>query len=121
VGPFEVNRQRAEQQGRTGERAAAWWLRLHGWRIVGERVKTRVGEVDLIARRGRTLAFVEVKTRATEADLALAIDEHRLQRVAAAANMLIARYGRGAEDIRIDVILIRPWRLPVHMKNVWHG
>jgi putative endonuclease len=116
-----LNRQRAEQQGRTGEFIAAWWLRLHGWRIIGERIKTRVGEVDLIAKRGRTLAFVEVKMRATEAGLALAIDEHRLRRVAAAANMLAARYGSGAETIRIDVILIRPWRLPVHMKNVWHG
>lgn len=49
----------AWRQGRTRERIAAFWLRLHGWRIVGERVKTRRGEVDLIARRGRTLAFVE--------------------------------------------------------------
>jgi putative endonuclease len=88
---------------------------------LGERIKTRVGEIDLIARRGRTLAFVEVKMRATEAGLALAIDERRLQRVVAAANMLAAHYGDGAQDIRIDVILIRPWRLPIHMKNVWHG
>ena len=116
-----MNRQRAEQQGRAGERIAAWWLRLRGWHIVGERVKTRVGEVDLIARRGRTLALIEVKMRTTAADLALAIDERRLQRVAAAANMLASRYAKGAEDIRIDVMLIQPWRLPIHMKNVWHG
>jgi len=116
-----MNRRRAEQQGRTGERIAAWWLRLNGWSILGERVKTKVGEVDLIARRGRALAFVEVKTRATAADLALAIDERRLQRVAAAAHSLIARYGRDADEISIDVILIRPWALPVHMRNVWHG
>jgi putative endonuclease len=116
-----MNRQHAEKQGRTGETIAAWWLRLHGWRIVGERIKTRVGEVDLIAKRGRTLAFVEVKMRTTEAGLALAIDEPRLKRVAAAANMLTARYGSDADVIRIDVLLIRPWRQPVHMKNVWHG
>jgi putative endonuclease len=116
-----LNRQRAEKQGRSGETIAAWWLRLQGWKILGERIKTRIGEVDLIAKRGHTLAFIEVKMRATEASLALAIDEHRLKRVAAAANMLAARYGSDADTIRIDVILIQPWRLPVHMKNVWHG
>jgi len=116
-----LNRERAERQGRHGERIAAWWLRLQGWRIVGERVRTSRGEVDLVARRGATLAFIEVKTRATELALGLAIDEHRLRRVAAAADTLVARYGAGAQDIRIDVMLVRPWRLPVHVKNVWHG
>ena len=116
-----MNRRRAEQQGRTGERIAAWWLRLHGWRIVGERVRTRRGEVDIVARRGRTLAFVEVKTRADAASLASAIDEYRLRRVIDAAHALLPRYGTGALEIRIDVMLLRPWRLPVHLKNVWHG
>ena len=116
-----MSREAAEKQGRHGERLAAWWLRLHGWRIVGERVKTRRGEVDLIARRGKTLAFVEVKTRGDAASLALAIDEYRLRRVVDAAQALVGRYGKGAEDIRIDVMLVRPWRVPVHLKNVWHG
>ncbi|WP_340315514.1 YraN family protein [Rhizorhabdus argentea] len=116
-----MNRRAAEQQGRSGERMAAWWLRLQGWRIVGERVRTHRGEVDLIARRGRTLAFIEVKTRGDAAALALAIDEYRLRRVIDAAHALVARYGAGAENIRIDVMLVRPWRVPVHLKNVWHG
>jgi putative endonuclease len=116
-----LNRRVAEQQGRRGERIAAWWLRLQGWRIVGERVRTGRGEIDLVARRGKTLAFVEVKTRGDDAALALAIDDYRLRRVVAAAEALIARYGTGAEEIRIDVMLVRPWRMPVHLKNVWHG
>lgn len=116
-----MTRQAAEQQGRSGERLAAWWLRLQGWRIVGARVRTGRGEVDLVARRGRTLAFVEVKTRGDAAALALAIDEYRLRRVAAAAQALTALYGAGAESIRIDVMLVRPWRIPIHLKNVWHG
>ena len=116
-----MNRRAAERQGRTGERIAAWWLRLHGWRIVGERVKTRRGESDLIARRHRTLAFVEVKTRGDAAALALAIDDYRLRRVVDAAEALLPHYGAGAEEIRIDVVLVRPWCLPVHLKNVWHG
>lgn len=116
-----MSRQAAERQGRHGETAAAWWLRLQGWRIVGRRVKTGRGEIDLVARRGRTVAFVEVKTRGTQKALDLAIDEQRLRRVVDAAQALLPRYGRGAEEVRIDVILLRPWRLPVHLRNVWHG
>jgi putative endonuclease len=116
-----LSRQRAERQGRNGEAIAAWWLRLHGWGIVGQRVRTRRGEVDIIARRGSTLAFVEVKTRADAAGLGSAIDEYRLRRVIDAARSLLPRYGKGAEAIRIDVMLVQPWRLPVHLKNVWHG
>ena len=114
-------RQLAEVRGRRGEHIAAWWLRLQGWRIVGERVRTARGEVDLIARRGKTLAFIEVKTRRKDSDLSLAIDGPRLRRVAAAADMLFPRYAKGAENVRIDVILVAPWRLPHHLVNVWHG
>lgn len=88
---------------------------------MASRVRTHVGEVDLIARRRRTLAFVEVKGRTTLAELDHAIDRHRLKRVAAAANMLAATYARNGEDIRIDVILVAPRALPRHLVNVWHG
>ncbi|MGL5839091.1 MAG: YraN family protein [Sphingorhabdus sp.] len=114
-------RQKAEQRGRRGEAIAAWWLRLQGWRIVGQRLKTPRGEVDLVARRGRTVAFIEVKARRKNTDIATAIDAFRLRRVAAAAEQLLPRYGKGVENMRIDVILVAPWRLPHHLVNVWHG
>src|SRR5690606_9654900 len=69
-----MNRARAEQRGRRGEGAAAWWLRLHGWRVLARRVKTPRGEIDLVVRRGRVVAFVEVKWRAGASQLDLAID-----------------------------------------------
>lgn len=116
-----MKRQRAELRGRRGEVIAAWWLRLHGWRILGERVRNPRGEVDLIARRGRTLAFVEVKARGKDSDLATAIDAHRLRRVAAAAEAMVHKYDKGTDAVRIDVILVAPWRLPRHLVNVWHG
>ena len=114
-------RKQAETFGRRGENIAAWWLRLQGWRIVGTRVRTPRGEVDLVARRGKTLAFIEVKARARDFDLAHAIDHPRLKRVAAAAEILYPRYAKGAENVRIDVILVAPWRLPHHLVGVWHG
>ena len=115
-----MKRRKAEIRGRRAEAIAAWWLRLHGWRILGERVRNPRGEVDLIARRGRTLAFIEVKARVKDADLATAIDAYRLRRVAAAAESLIHKYSKGTDEVRIDVILVAPWRMPRHLVNVWH-
>lgn len=116
-----MNRLAAEKLGRRGEIIAAWFLRLKGWRVVAARVKTPRGEVDLIARRGKTIAFVEVKARANVRDLATAIDAYRLRRVAAAAEILLPKYGKECENMQIDVIMVAPWRWPNHLPNVWHG
>ncbi|MBB3875395.1 YraN family protein [Sphingomonas aquatilis] len=114
-------RREAEAAGRRGERLAAWWLRLKGWRILDRRVRTPAGEVDIIARRGALIAFVEVKTRATAAELDFAIDERRLARVAAAAEVLMPRYAGPGDDIRVDVILLAPGTRPRHIENAWIG
>lgn len=116
-----MSRQDAERRGRQGERIAAWWLRLKGWRILDRRVRTPLGEVDIVARRGSVVALVEVKTRATDADLDIAIDERRLRRVAAAAEILMPRYCGPGDDIRIDVMLLAPGRPPRHLENAWIG
>lgn len=116
-----MNRQLAEASGRKAETLAAWWLRLKGWRILATRARVPGGEVDLIARRGRTLAFVEVKKRRTADAAAWALDEYRLRRVAVAAERLAPRYARDGDDIRIDALFIVPGRLPRHLPNVWHG
>ncbi len=111
----------AETSGRRGERLAAWWLRLKGWRILDRRVRTPAGEVDLVARRGTLIAFVEVKTRRTAAELDHAIDQRRLARVAAAAEVLMPRYAGPGDDIRVDVILLAPGTRPRHIENAWIG
>ena len=115
------DRRVAEAAGRRGERLAGWWLRLKGWRILDRRVRTPAGEVDLVARKGSLVAFVEVKTRATAAELDWAIDERRLARVAAAAEVLIPRYAGPGDDIRVDVILLAPGSRPRHIENAWIG
>ena len=116
-----MNRRRAERGGRRAEAVAALWLRLKGWAILGRRVRTPVGEVDLIARRGRTLAFVEVKARSSAREAELALDDYRLRRVAAAAEALVHRYAREGDDIRIDAMILVPGRLPRHLPHVWQG
>lgn len=116
-----MKRERAEKMGRHAEQVAATWLRLRGWKILAQRVRTPRGEVDLIARRNGVVAFVEVKARSKEKDLETSIDQRRLQRVADAAEILFPEYCSNGEDMRIDVILVAPSRLPIHLTNVWHG
>lgn len=106
-----------EAQGRRGEVLAGWFLRLKGWRILARRVRTSRGEIDLVVRRGRVLAFVEVKWRARPEDLEIAIDAYRLRRVVAAAEAIAARYARPGDVQRFDVLLLAPGRFPRHMAN----
>jgi len=116
-----VNREAAEKRGREAETLACWYLRLHGWRILAQRARVPGGEVDIVARRRRILAFVEVKARATDEAAAFALDEWRLRRVVVAAERLAPRYMRGGDDVRIDAIFIVPRRWPRHLTNVWQG
>jgi len=114
-----MKREIAERSGRDGEARAALWLRAKGWRILDKRVKTPAGEIDLVARRGGLVAFIEVKWRSRREDLDHAIDEFRLSRVAAAAEAVAHRYAEQGEDIRIDVILLAPGAFPRHIANAW--
>jgi putative endonuclease len=116
-----ASRRERERGGRRAETIAAWWLRLKGWAILARRLRTPLGEVDIVARRGRVVAFVEVKARSTADEAALALDDYRLRRVAAAAGALVHRFARDGDVTRIDAVFIVPRRLPRHMANVWHG
>ena len=75
----------------------------------------------MVAKRGRTVAFVEVKQRRSDDAAAFALDEYRLRRVAVAAERLAPRYARLGDDIRIDAIFIVPGKFPRHLTNVWCG
>ena len=114
-----MKRQAAERDGRRGELAAELFLRAKGWSILARRRKTPLGEIDLVVRRAGTIAFIEVKWRKRAGDLDLAIDEYRLRRVAAAAEVVAHEYATNGEDLRVDVILLAPGRLPQHIVNAW--
>ena len=116
-----MNRQKAEQRGRGAETLAAIWLRLHGWRILARRARVPGGEVDIVARRGRTLAFVEVKARPNAEAAGFSLDAWRLRRVVTAAERLAPRYMREGDELRIDAIFIVPRKLPRHLANIWQG
>jgi putative endonuclease len=116
-----MNRLEAERRGRRAETLAALYLRLKGWRILARRARVPGGEVDIVARRGRTLAFIEVKARGSEEAAAFALDHYRLRRVAAAAERLMPKYMRDGDSVRIDALFLVPGKLPRHLANVWQG
>lgn len=116
-----MNRHAAEKRGRGAEALACWYLRLKGWRILARRARVPGGEVDIVARRGEVLAFIEVKARATAEAAAFSLDDWRLRRVAVAAERLAPRYMRANDDVRIDALFIVPGRWPRHLPDVWQG
>jgi len=112
-------RLRAWRYGLAAETVCAWWLRLHGYRIVARRYRTPVGEIDLVARRGRVLAFVEVKARG-DADALAAPSPRQRRRIVRAAQAFLQRHRRlAALDARFDVISVAPRRLPAHLPGAW--
>ncbi|MEM8812307.1 MAG: YraN family protein, partial [Pseudomonadota bacterium] len=106
-------RKAAFRLGLRAETLAAWYLRLKGYRILAHRYRTGAGEIDLIARRGDCLCFVEVKAR-TDVDAALrAVTARSRRRIATAARIwLSACPGHENCAWRFDIIVIQPWRLP---------
>ncbi|MBC7521853.1 MAG: YraN family protein [Sandarakinorhabdus sp.] len=112
-------RRRNDAKGRRAETIAALFLQMKGYRILARRVQTRVGEIDLVARKGDTLVFVEVKARATLDSGLFALHPAARRRIEAASRVLAPRYAGRCTTTRIDAVLVRPWALPVHMIAVW--
>jgi putative endonuclease len=109
-------RQAAFRLGLSAESRAAAFLLAKGYRIVARRWKSPVGEVDLVARRGRLLVFIEVKARNRLDDAAEAVTERQQRRITAAAQAWLASHDDDIQcDIRFDAILIAPWRMPRHI------
>lgn len=113
------SRQQAERNGRWAESVAALYLRLKGYRILARRARTRAGEIDIVARHGDTLVFVEVKLRRTLDSSHQALHPAAWHRVDAASRVLIPRYLGRCTTTRIDAVLIRPWGWPVHLVAAW--
>jgi putative endonuclease len=115
-----MKRQRAEKRGRRGERLAALWLQGKGYRILARRARTPLGELDLVARRGRLIAIIEVKARPERDAAAWSIGEPARKRIGAAAQAWLARENLASGFlVRFDVVLLAPGRLPLHIRDAW--
>ncbi|HEX4181551.1 MAG TPA: YraN family protein [Caulobacteraceae bacterium] len=111
---------RARASGRRAEVLAALWLMAKGYQILGFRLRTPHGEIDLVARRGRVVAAVEVKTRVTIEAALEAVSLAQRQRLRRAIRALAARR-RGFEHahVRLDLMALAPGRLPRHIPDAW--
>lgn len=112
----------AERDGRRGERLAAWLLRLKGFAILERRFATPFGEIDIVARRGDLLVFVEVKRRPDRAAALAALGERQRARIArAAAAYLQARPRLAGLACRFDLIAVGRAGWPVHLTDGWRS
>ncbi len=113
-------RQFNESAGRRGEFWAALFLQAQLYRIIGSRVKTPVGEIDLIVRRGRQIVFVEVKSRSFSSDEAGALAAVNIRRIIRASEAWLSRHPQYAmHDMRYDVIFLAPFAWPRHIVNAF--
>ena len=119
-------RQAAHRLGHVAEWRAGWRLRLAGYSVLARRYKTRLGEVDIVVRRGGILAFVEVKARADMRAATDALGNRQFGRVARAASLFLARHPHfAAHSVRFDAVLVGGplWRRlwPSHLPDVWRA
>lgn len=113
---------RAYRKGHRGEWLAALALMLKGYRIVALRHRTKLGEIDLIARRGDLVAIVEVKARPTLTQAMDAVGFEAQRRIEGAADLWLAKQRDFDRlSVRFDIVAVLPRRWPVHVENAFQG
>jgi putative endonuclease len=119
--PSRERRQAAERRGRRSETLAALLLILKGYRILGRRVRTHAGEIDLIARApSGVVCFIEVKARGAHDLAAEALGPRQQARIARAAELYLARMpGLDANGMRFDTVMLAPRSWPKHIRDAW--
>jgi len=116
----KTQRRAAWRRGRIAEFVCLWHLRLRGYRILARRYRAAVGEIDLIARRGGIVAAIEVKSRAELGAAGTALKPRQQRRIARAlAQFVASRPDLAGIDLRFDVMLVVPRRLPRHLADAW--
>lgn len=113
---------RSERYGRHAETLCRFSLRLRGYRIIASRLRTPLGEIDIVARRGDTLAVIEVKARADWAQANEAVSARQRGRLVRAAHAFLATNPQYAGlSLRFDVMLVTPWSWPRHLADAWRA
>lgn len=119
TGPKPNRRQAAEQRGRIAEMLAVLLLKVKGYRILAQRFRCVAGEIDIIAAKGSTLVFVEVKARRNTVDALESITHRQQNRIEAAAEIWLQSETSQNFAVRFDVITVAPRALPTHMMDAW--
>ena len=118
--PSSQKRKQTYEAGLFAEFLAKVLFRLKGYRIIEQRYKTGLGEIDLIVKRGSHISFVEVKYRKTLEDAAFSLSHHQKKRISkTAANWLAKHDDLSYESLSFDVVLFAPWKRPAHITNAF--
>ena len=116
----DAQRRIAFRFGVTAESRAAAFLVAKGYRILARRFRTPLGEIDIVALRRGVLVFVEVKARDNFDAAAEAIGKRQQNRIIAAAQLWLASHPDDAmRNMRFDVVLVAPGRLPRHLQGAF--
>jgi putative endonuclease len=108
--------------GLSAESRAAAYLIAKGYRISARRFRSPVGEVDIVARRGRVLVFVEVKARSTLDAAAESLQVRQQRRIAAAASFWLSLNPHDMDsEIRFDAVLVAPGKIPRHIQAAFEA
>lgn len=115
-----AQRHKALRRGKRGETLCAWLLRLKGYRILGRNIRTPVGEIDLLARRGNVLAVIEVKSRSELMAAGESVTPEKKRRLVRAARYMLTRLPEDSGlTMRFDAMLVvAPWRI-AHVIDAW--
>ena len=116
----DASKLKALKRGHLAEYRAALCLVLKGYRIVAMRYRTRLGEIDIIARRGDLIACVEVKARASFDGAVFAVSDTAQRRIRAASDIWLARQTDFHRlSVRYDIVAVLPWRWPRHLPDAF--
>lgn len=118
--PADPQRLRALRRGHMAEYLAALYLLAKGYRIEAIRFRTPLGEIDIVARRGDLVAFIEVKARRELAGALFAVTGEAQRRIRAAGDLWLARQADAHRlSLRYDIVAVLPWRLPRHFEDAF--
>ncbi len=111
---------KAYRSGLWAEYLCRFILRLKGYRILANRYKTGLGEIDIIARHKDFIVFIEVKARPSQQEASEALSPRQKGRLIRTARIFLARHEPWASlTARFDVMLVKPWSWPTHLENAF--
>ena len=108
--------------GKFAESLVILWMWLRFYNIIDYRYKTKLGELDLVVKRGKTLIIVEIKLRPSLAESLESVPKFSQERIVRATQWYLAKHPKYNDyTVRFDIVAIAPWRFPIHIKNAFYA
>ena len=117
-----MKKKKTYQFGILAEKITMLFLRLKGYQILAWRYKTYFGEIDIVAKKGKIIAIVEVKARRSDSDFEEVLRPRQMQRIKKAADFFLSRNSKFHDhQIRFDFVFVNQFFWPQHYKNFFEA